>query len=171
MHPDRSIPRFLRLLTDLRWLAVAGQPIAIVAAISGVGMPFAPGPLWAGVLVLLLFNLWAQWRCHRAAAAAGPVELALHLAVDLGVLTWQLYWSAGTANPFVSLYLVGGGGGSRGLRGLSGAGPVRTGLAAHAWRARAAARPASVGHGRELPAQRPAVHRRAALSGGHAGRA
>lgn len=105
MYADRSIPRFLRLLTDLRWLAVAGQPIAIVAAISGVGMPFAPGPLWAGVLALLLFNLWAQWRCHRA-AAAGPIELALHLTVDLGVLTWQLYWSAGTANPFVSLYLV-----------------------------------------------------------------
>lgn len=105
MQSDDSTARFLRLLTDLRWLAVAGQPLAIVAAISGMDMPFKPGPLWAGVLVLIVFNLWAQWRCNRG-AAAGSAELALHLAVDLGVLTWQLYWSAGTANPFVSLYLV-----------------------------------------------------------------
>lgn len=105
MTPDRSIPGFLRLLTDLRWLAVAGQPLAIVIAISGMDMPFAPQPLWAGVAVLILFNSWAQWRCNRGLARS-PFELALHLAVDLGVLTWQLYWSAGTANPFVSLYLV-----------------------------------------------------------------
>ncbi len=105
MQSDDSTARFLRLLTDLRWLAVAGQPLAIVAAISGMDMPFKPGPLWAGVLVLIVFNVWAQWRCNRG-AAAGSAELALHLAVDLGVLTWQLYWSAGTANPFVSLYLV-----------------------------------------------------------------
>lgn len=105
MTADRSIPGFLRLLTDLRWLAVAGQPLAIVIAISGMDMPFAPQPLWAGVAVLILFNGWAQWRCNRGLARS-PFELALHLMVDLGVLTWQLYWSAGTANPFVSLYLV-----------------------------------------------------------------
>lgn len=105
MRTDRSIPGFLSLLTDLRWLAVAGQPLAIVVAISGMDMPFAPPPLWAGVAVLILFNCWAQWRCNRGLARS-PFELALHLAVDLGVLTWQLYWSAGTANPFVSLYLV-----------------------------------------------------------------
>lgn len=105
MAADRSIPGFLRLLTDLRWLAVAGQPLAIVIAISGMDMPFAPQPLWAGVAVLILFNGWAQWRCNRGLARS-PFELALHLMVELGVLTWQLYWSAGTANPFVSLYLV-----------------------------------------------------------------
>lgn len=105
MLADRSLPGFLRLLTDLRWLAVAGQPLAIVVAISGMDMPFAPPPLWAGVAVLILFNSWAQWRCNRGLARS-PLELALHLAVDLGLLTWQLYWSAGTANPFVSLYLV-----------------------------------------------------------------
>lgn len=105
MTADRSIPGFLRLLTDLRWLAVAGQPLAIVVAISGMDMPFPPQPLWAGVAVLILFNSWAQWRCNRGLASS-RFELALHLAIDLGVLTWQLYWSAGTANPFVSLYLV-----------------------------------------------------------------
>lgn len=105
MTADRSLLGFIRLLTDLRWLAVAGQPLAIVIAISGMDMPFAPQPLWAGVAVLILFNSWAQWRCNRGLARS-PFELALHLAVDLGVLTWQLYWSAGTANPFVSLYLV-----------------------------------------------------------------
>jgi two-component system sensor histidine kinase RegB len=30
----------------------------------------------------------------------------LHLGVDIAVLAWQLYWSGGPANPFVSLFIV-----------------------------------------------------------------
>jgi two-component system sensor histidine kinase RegB len=42
----------------------------------------------------------------RRLARVGAAEVLAHVAVDLVVLTWLLYWSGGPANPFVSLYLL-----------------------------------------------------------------
>ncbi|MCG6118267.1 MAG: ATP-binding protein [Aquimonas sp.] len=105
--PAPSDPRLklLRLLSLLRWLAIVGQSAAILVALEWMGLPFAPLPLWSGVLVLLVFNAGVALLRSPSASAAG-VWLGVHLGVDIAVLTWLLIWSGGIANPFVSLYLM-----------------------------------------------------------------
>lgn len=93
----------LRTLATLRWLAVIGQSIAIVVADAVLGLPLAYGPLLAGLAALVAFGIHASLRAGRI---AGSRTVLGHLAFDLGQLTWQLWWSGGAANPFVSLYLV-----------------------------------------------------------------
>ena len=100
-----SPARFLRLLILLRWLAIAGQSLAIAAALLWLKLPLQITPLVGGVLALVLFNLWAEFSLRRG-GNADPLRLGMHLAVDIGVLSWLLYFSGGGANPFVSLYLV-----------------------------------------------------------------
>ena len=53
---------FLRTLCSLRWLAVAGQAATILVASWVLGLELPQLPLWSGVLVLILFNLYAQLR-------------------------------------------------------------------------------------------------------------
>jgi len=102
---DASRLKFLRLLSTLRSVALPGQALAITVALYGLGLPLHATPLWLGVLLLALFQLWVFWRLQRP-QSLHPRELALHLGTDLAALTWLLFWSGGSANPFVSLYLV-----------------------------------------------------------------
>ena len=99
-----SHPAALASLARLRWLSIAGQALAIAAvpAVLPLSLPWLPMSL--GVVALLAFNLWVH-RFARAGSAAQGVVL-LHLGVDIAVLAWQLYWSGGPANPFVSLFVV-----------------------------------------------------------------
>ena len=100
-HPDDEAMQGTALI-KLRWAAVAGQllVIGVVALAFEIALPLLP--LLSGVAALVLFNLvamaWA-WRGHRL-----PVLAAL--VIDLVLLSWQLYWSGGPANPFVSLFVV-----------------------------------------------------------------
>lgn len=96
--------RFLRLLMLLRWVAVAGQSLAILAATRGLGVPLAQAPLWAGVAVLAAFNLVLTLR--PPAAPATPRQALVHLGGDILQLTLVIGLSGGATNPFVSLFLV-----------------------------------------------------------------
>jgi two-component system sensor histidine kinase RegB len=104
LHGDTS-RSFLRLLSNLRWLAVVGQAITIVVVTGPVGVELPLTPLWAGVSALALFNAYATYRVSRP-QEAGAAEMFLHLAVDVTVLTWQVGWSGGIENPFSSLFLL-----------------------------------------------------------------
>ena len=97
-----SHPGALATLARLRWLSIAGQALAIglVPWLLPLHLPWLP--MAGGVGLLLAFNLWASARAARG--AGGPV--LLHLGLDIAVLAWQLYWSGGPANPFVSLFIV-----------------------------------------------------------------
>lgn len=97
-------PRFLRTLILLRWAAVAGQSLAIVAATRGLGVPLAQAPLWAGVAALAAFNLIASLR--PPAAPVTTLRALAHLAADIAQLTLVVGLSGGATNPFVSLFLV-----------------------------------------------------------------
>lgn len=103
--PDRTTPPWLRLLSHLRWLAVAGQSAAVllVTAVMHIALPVAP--LWAGIAALALFNVYASWRSRRA-ARAGDAEVFAHVLVDIAVLAWLVAWSGGVENPFSSLFLL-----------------------------------------------------------------
>jgi two-component system sensor histidine kinase RegB len=102
---DRDLVALLRALALLRWLAVAGQTLAVWAATGPLGLHLDARPLYAGPLLLAGFAVWASLRARRLARVS-PGEVLAHVAVDLAVLTWMLYWSGGPANPFVSLYLL-----------------------------------------------------------------
>jgi two-component system sensor histidine kinase RegB len=102
---DRTFPPWLRLFSNLRWLAIAGQAatIAMVTGPMGVALPVAP--LWAGIGAQALFNLYATWRV-RSRAEAEQREVFAHMLVDILVLAWMIGWSGGVENPFSSLFLL-----------------------------------------------------------------
>lgn len=99
--PDTS---FLRTLCSLRWLATAGQAVAILVATWLLGLDLPLLPLWSGVCVLALFNLYVQLRVHGSNPA--PLTAFGHILVDVLMLTWMVGWSGGIANPFGSLFLI-----------------------------------------------------------------
>lgn len=95
----------LRSLATLRWFAVAGQAATVAVSVHGLGLPFDPAPLWTGIAVLALFNLWAAPRARRLVEASLR-ETVLHVLVDIANLTWMIAWSGGAMNPFASLFLL-----------------------------------------------------------------
>ncbi len=96
---------FLRLLCRLRWIAVLGQAITIWTVTGPLGIALEVVPLWMGVGVLALFNVYASIRAARPGDVSTR-ELSIHLLVDITVLAWQVAWSGGIENPFASLFLL-----------------------------------------------------------------
>ncbi|HEY6546171.1 MAG TPA: ATP-binding protein [Dokdonella sp.] len=96
------------LAETLAWLracAVAGQLATVAVVALGFRMPIALTPLVSGIAVLAAFALFAFWRL-RQPWSLGPVEALLHVAVDVLVLAWLLYWSGGVQNTFLPLLLI-----------------------------------------------------------------
>ncbi|WEK00887.1 MAG: ATP-binding protein [Candidatus Sphingomonas phytovorans] len=97
--------RNMRLLVQLRWIAVGGQllTIAIVHFAMGVRLPLVP--LLVAPLLLAAINLATQSLLGRRRAIANS-ELTAALLLDVVALAWQLHFSGGLANPFASLFLL-----------------------------------------------------------------
>ena len=104
MHSRASLP-FLRLLSNLRWLAVAGQALTVALAVGPLGISLAPLPLWSAIAALAAFNGYATWHV-RHALATSDAEVFGHLLVDIAVLAWLISFSGGMENPFASLLLI-----------------------------------------------------------------
>lgn len=98
-------PGLTRTLAVLRWWSVAGQALTVLLVVHGWRLPLSAPPLWAGVVLLALFNLWAVRRAARVPDASGREVLA-HVAVDVIELAWMIGWSGGAMNPFASLFLL-----------------------------------------------------------------
>lgn len=95
----------LETLIRLRWLAVAGQSIAVIVVAFGLDFPLPILP--AAVLIALLagvnFYLSARFQsAHRLTPAAAFALLAL----DLCQLVALLFVTGGLANPFALLVCV-----------------------------------------------------------------
>ncbi|WLD57862.1 ATP-binding protein [Salinispirillum sp. LH 10-3-1] len=95
----------LRVLYALRGFAVVGQTIAILVATYVFNMTLPLTALWLGVGALLLFNLVLFWWVFNTRKVT-QWQWVGHIGIDLLVLTWQLFWTGGSTNPFVSLYLL-----------------------------------------------------------------
>ncbi|MGE0859770.1 MAG: ATP-binding protein [Gammaproteobacteria bacterium] len=100
-----SSPNLLHTLAWLRWLAVGGQCCAVAWVTQVVGLDLQRGALYGAALLLALFNLWAMKRARRVREAQ-PLEVLAHLCVDVVTLAWLVALTGGTANPFVSLFLL-----------------------------------------------------------------
>jgi len=101
----RASRPLLRVLRNLRWLAVAGQSLTILLVTGPMQMALPALPLWSGVGVLALFNLYATWRT-RGGREPGDGEVFGHMLVDVVTLAWMVGWSGGVENPFSSLFLL-----------------------------------------------------------------
>ncbi|MBK9447382.1 MAG: HAMP domain-containing histidine kinase [Betaproteobacteria bacterium] len=95
----------LHRLVALRRLSVLAQGLVLLLAIAWLKMPLAIGPLIGITVSLALFNLITQWRLQQARPVSDDENLA-QLLVDVAALGGLLYFSGGSANPFVSLFLV-----------------------------------------------------------------
>ena len=100
--------RARKLTETLAWLRLCAFPaqaltVAIVA--FGLRMAIPLAPLALGIGALAAFAAFAFWRL-RQPWPVRPAEAFGHIAVDIGVLAWLLYFSGGVTNPFVSLLVV-----------------------------------------------------------------
>jgi two-component system, sensor histidine kinase RegB len=95
----------LRLLFWLRMVAIGSQIAAIAATHFVLAGPLPLRELGIAVGALALWNVLSYGPVH-AARVVHDGEVALHLGVDIVVLTAVLYLTGGPTNPFVSLYLV-----------------------------------------------------------------
>lgn len=102
--PRQAVVENMRLLVQLRWIAVAGQVAAILVAEHGLGVEIPSGQMLVVAGLLGLGNLLFASTLRLAWVVPG--ELLLALLLDMAALTSQLYLSGGTTNPFVSLYLL-----------------------------------------------------------------
>ena len=95
----------LKLLIQLRWLAVAGQllTIVVVHAVLDVALPLVE--MLTLLAMLALFNIASHLRT-RLALPVSNGEMFAGLLVDLAVLSGQLYYGGGVSNPFIYLYLL-----------------------------------------------------------------
>ncbi|WP_444815061.1 ATP-binding protein [Variovorax brevis] len=97
--------RNMQQLIQLRWIAVVGQvaTIVVVHYVFGIRLPLHQ--MLVVLACLAAFNAASQlrWRWHREVT---NFELFVALAVDVGMLTAQLFLSGGATNPFVFLYLL-----------------------------------------------------------------
>ena len=101
--PAHPAAENMRQLIQLRWIAVAGQLLAILISYFGLGVPLPVVPMIGIIGLLALANLVFSARLPRA---IGWDELSLSLMLDMAALTGLLFLSGGSNNPFISLYLV-----------------------------------------------------------------
>lgn len=105
VSPGAAGRRNMLLLIQLRWLAVIGQVLTIVIVHWGLKISLPLGPLLLAPTALAAMNLISAPVTLRRKAVT-DAELVLALCVDVAALSWLLYFSGGTANPFAALYLM-----------------------------------------------------------------
>ncbi|MEM8936386.1 MAG: ActS/PrrB/RegB family redox-sensitive histidine kinase [Pseudomonadota bacterium] len=98
-------PLRLRTLTTLRWLAIAGQTIAIVVVHFALGFPTPLGFCLGAIAASAWLNIFTVLRFSPQRFLSGP-EAAAHLAFDLVQLCALLFLTGGLQNPFSVLIIA-----------------------------------------------------------------
>src|SRR5262245_50634062 len=95
----------LRTILIIRWIAVAGQAMALLVVHYLLGFPMPIG--WAGATVaaLAVVTLAAQVRRPQSERLTDQ-ESALYFAFDIVQLAVLLYLTGGLNNPFLVLILA-----------------------------------------------------------------
>ncbi|TIT66018.1 MAG: HAMP domain-containing histidine kinase [Mesorhizobium sp.] len=104
-HPYATNRKNLFLLIQLRWLAVAGQVLTVLATEYWFDIPLPLAEMAGVVLFLLGLNIFSLL-VLRGIRPISNTQLFVALIFDMAALTTQLYLSGGASNPFVSLYLL-----------------------------------------------------------------
>lgn len=110
-RPITAEPSFFdarALTTVVAWLRpcdAIGQSLAIIVTLAWLHVRIPWLPLTAGIGVLLLATPVAFWRLRRDWPISS-LEATCHVAFDIIVLGWALYFTGGASNPFITLLLV-----------------------------------------------------------------
>ena len=97
--------RNLRRVVLLRTIEIGVQVAVIATAVYALGIALPANILFKLTTGLAFVNLLTWWRLSQPWPVT-DVELVSHLFVDIGVLTALLYFSGGSTNPFITLYLL-----------------------------------------------------------------
>ena len=103
--PAVNDPVRLRTLTLIRWVAIAGQALALLVVHFGFGFDVPLGPAFAVVAASLLLNLIVLTG-HPTPVRLGVRSAAAFLAFDILQLAALLYLTGGLENPFSFLLLA-----------------------------------------------------------------
>lgn len=95
----------MQQLILLRWIAVCGQLLALLIVHAGLGIALPLSSMLLVIAAQVVFNL-ASLLYWRQRSRVTDAHLLFSLLADVAALTAQLYFSGGTANPFVFLYLM-----------------------------------------------------------------
>lgn len=95
----------LRRLIALRGVAVAAQCLVLGLAYYALDMRLPWFALLATVTALFVFNLLSWWRLSLDYPVTNP-ELFVQLFADVLALAVLLYFSGGSTNPFISMFLL-----------------------------------------------------------------
>lgn len=95
----------LRRLVNLRSLAVTAQLLTLAAAWKILELELDWLPMLVCVAALATINCLTLLRLKSAKPVTSP-ELFAQLSADVFALSVLLYYSGGSANPFISLYLL-----------------------------------------------------------------
>ncbi len=103
----RTVPvaGMLRRLFVLRLYAITGQTLVITGVNFGLDIRLPLLPMLMVVVLLALLNL-ATWVRLAQPWPVTAMEFFAQLLVDVTALTVLLFYSGGSTNPFVSLYLL-----------------------------------------------------------------
>jgi two-component system sensor histidine kinase RegB len=96
----------VRQLMLLRWIALCGQALAIMAS-SALGVALPVVAMGTVVAALVALNVFTRFRIRRAVPARHG-EIATHLALDLVAFTLLLFLAGGATNPFATVYVLHG---------------------------------------------------------------
>jgi two-component system sensor histidine kinase RegB len=95
----------LRRLVALRGMAVAAQLLTLAAVWKILELELDWQPMLLTIAALAAINLFS-WLRLRSGKPVPNMELFGQLCVDVLALSILLYYSGGSTNPFVSLYLL-----------------------------------------------------------------
>lgn len=95
----------LRTLVALRWLAVAGQTLAVLGVFFGLGFPLPLVPCLLVIAASAALNLLVSLR-FPSSKRLSNWEAALYLGFDLVQLLALLMLTGGIENPFTLLFLA-----------------------------------------------------------------
>lgn len=98
-------PGLLSRLVALRRISVLAQGLVLLLAVAWLQIPLPVVPMAAITVALALFNLYTQWRQQQTRPVRDD-EVFAQLLVDVAALAGLLYFAGGSANPFVSIFLV-----------------------------------------------------------------
>ena len=95
----------LRRLVLLRGIAVAAQCATLALVYYFLEMDLEWAPMLITISILALLNLFTWWRLRTAYPVTNP-ELFAQLCADVLALSVLLHYGGGSANPFISLFLL-----------------------------------------------------------------
>jgi len=95
----------LRRLVALRSIAVGAQLVTLAVVWRVMGLELDWQPMLLTIASLAVINLLSWLRLRNNNIVSNP-ELFAQLCVDVATLSILLYFSGGSTNPFISLYLL-----------------------------------------------------------------